>query len=403
MDIKTALVVDDSKVAYLTLSKMLAKRAIASEGASSGEEALEYLKHKRPDVIFMDVVMPGIDGYETAHSVISNPRTAAIPVVMCSSKDSDEDRNRAFSEGARGFIVKPATEEGLNQVLQEIQQLPATSGAVEEPAVAQELAANESLDESAAPRPSVSAPAIAEATLTIRLQSLAEHYARATAERVAAQVADTVASRVATEAADRVTKDMLRAASEQMGQQIGSEVRPLAERVATEIAESVANTMAATTSHVVAAKIAEDVVRESVERLSKEIVTGVAQRVVMEAASIRMEEIKKDLQEYSIQFLRDHSAKFLTSDVVKDTVAKLVENAATDVAEAVAKRVAKPIAEEAAQKTARRVAEETVSYIAGKAARSASESSQRAIIGLGMVVLGLVIYEVFTAFKGFLF
>jgi CheY-like chemotaxis protein len=185
VNVKTALVVDDSKVAYLTLSKMLAKRDIVAEGASSGEEALAYLKHKRPDVIFMDVLMPGMDGYEAVHSIVSDPKTSDIPIVMCSSKDSDEDRNRAFSEGAKGFIVKPATEEGLTQVLRDIDQLLAEAVvATQAPTPAEQPPAREAHVGAAVP--AAATGGIDEAALITRLQDLAEHHACATGERVGA-------------------------------------------------------------------------------------------------------------------------------------------------------------------------------------------------------------------------
>jgi CheY-like chemotaxis protein len=402
VNVKTALVVDDSKVAYLTLSKMLAKRDIVVEGASSGEEALEYLKHKRPDVIFMDVLMPGMDGYEAVHSVVSNPQTSDIPIVMCSSKDSDEDRNKAFSEGAKGFIVKPATEEGLSQALQGIDQLLAEAvAAMQAPTLTEQPSVCEAHIGAAAP--AAATAGIDEAALITRLQDLAEDHARTTAERVAAKVADTVASKVATDAAEWVVQDMIRAASERMSQQVGGEVRPMAERIATEVAESVANTVAATTSHAVAAKIAEDVMRENIERLSKEIVTRVAQTVVPEIMAATLETLKKDLEDHAVRLLCDHSEKFLASDTVKNMVTKLVESTAATTAEEAAKKVSKQLAEEVAQKTARRVAEETVSYVAGRAAKKVSLSSRRATIMLGAILSALVFYQVFTALKGFLF
>nr|MDQ2697014.1 response regulator [Pseudomonadota bacterium] len=83
MGIKTALVVDDSRVARLTLSKLLKERGIDVTQAGSAREALEHLKHHRPDVVFMDFMMPDMDGLEATRHISENPVTAQIPVIIC--------------------------------------------------------------------------------------------------------------------------------------------------------------------------------------------------------------------------------------------------------------------------------------------------------------------------------
>ena len=119
---KKALVVDDSKTARLILKKKLEHFQIAVDLAESGEEALEYLKQQSPDIIFMDVMMEGMNGYETTLAISRNPRSATIPVIMCTSKDTHEDRLEAKKNGAHGYLVKPIDDEKFSLALQEVQR-----------------------------------------------------------------------------------------------------------------------------------------------------------------------------------------------------------------------------------------------------------------------------------------
>jgi len=120
MSIQSALVVDDSKVAHIKLRKLLEKRSIAVEWVNSGEKAITALKDTTPDVVFMDIMMPGIDGFETTKAVLANPVNANIAVVMCSGNDSAEDREKANSIGAAGYIRKPYSDADLDQILSDV-------------------------------------------------------------------------------------------------------------------------------------------------------------------------------------------------------------------------------------------------------------------------------------------
>ena len=109
MDIQTALVVDDSKMARFTLKKQLESRNISVYFAKSGEESIDFLINNHPDVIFMDCLMPGIDGFEATQQILSNSDTSDIPIIMCSAKESDEDKQKAFASGAVGYIQKTSS------------------------------------------------------------------------------------------------------------------------------------------------------------------------------------------------------------------------------------------------------------------------------------------------------
>ena len=133
MAIRTALVVDDSRLARLTLTKLLEKRDIQVTQASSAREAMESLVGARPDVIMMDVTMPDTDGFEATRQITGNPDTQSIPVVMCTAEDTNEARDRAHACGAHGFLTKPASEENITDVLHRLaEQLEASEPALEE-------------------------------------------------------------------------------------------------------------------------------------------------------------------------------------------------------------------------------------------------------------------------------
>ena len=120
MDIASALIVDDSKMARITLKKQLESRGIVVSMAESGEDSLEFLKNNHPDIIFMDCLMPGIDGFEATHKILTNPETASIPVIMCTGKESDGDKQKAFALGAVGYMTKSSSDEPLEAILNEM-------------------------------------------------------------------------------------------------------------------------------------------------------------------------------------------------------------------------------------------------------------------------------------------
>lgn len=121
MAIKNALLVDDSKVARFALSKLLASRDMEINMAGSAEEALDYLNsNQRPDVIFMDHLMPGMNGVEATKAIKGNPNTAGIPIIMCTSKKSSSFMEEARNFGVYNILTKPPQTEGLSLVLDQL-------------------------------------------------------------------------------------------------------------------------------------------------------------------------------------------------------------------------------------------------------------------------------------------
>ncbi len=124
MTVKHVLVVDDSKSARFMLRKMLGKINLTADLAESGEEALVYLKDNQPDAIFMDHMMPGLNGLETVEKIKTNPQTAVIPVVMYTSQDGDEYQKNVISHGVLDILPKPASPDNLSAVVRKLNDLP---------------------------------------------------------------------------------------------------------------------------------------------------------------------------------------------------------------------------------------------------------------------------------------
>jgi len=121
---KRALVVDDSKSARIILSRMLEKYDIEVDMAESAEQAIEYLKHDRPDAIFMDHLMPGMDGLQAVQAIKSNPQTAMIPIMMYTSQEGELYVGQARALGAMGVLPKQVRPVDVSKVLYELHLLP---------------------------------------------------------------------------------------------------------------------------------------------------------------------------------------------------------------------------------------------------------------------------------------
>jgi len=117
-----ALLVDDSKSARFALRKLLERNGLQVDIAENAEQALEYLNSNRPDVIFMDHFMPGMDGFEAVKIIKNQSGTASIPVVMCTSKDGDAYMAEAQAIGAEDILSKPVTPGSLETVLDKLCQ-----------------------------------------------------------------------------------------------------------------------------------------------------------------------------------------------------------------------------------------------------------------------------------------
>ncbi len=117
---KTALIVDDSRSARIVLKKMLEKHELLVDTVESAEAALDYLGDHRPDVIFMDHLMPGMDGFEAVTAIKNNPDTATIPIMMYTSQEGEVYVGQARALGAVGVLPKQVEPVEVSKVLQSL-------------------------------------------------------------------------------------------------------------------------------------------------------------------------------------------------------------------------------------------------------------------------------------------
>ena len=91
----------------------LEKNGFAVSTANSGEEGIEKAKTEHPDMILMDVVMPGMNGFQASRHITSDPQTSSIPIIIVSTKDQETDKMWGLRQGAKDYITKPAKEKDL--------------------------------------------------------------------------------------------------------------------------------------------------------------------------------------------------------------------------------------------------------------------------------------------------
>jgi CheY-like chemotaxis protein len=120
MGAKRALIVDDSKSARLFLARILEKYELDVDNVESAESALEYLASNRPDVIFMDHMMPGMDGFQAVQAIKNNPRTATIPIMMYTSQEGELYLGQARALGAVGVLPKQIKHTDVSKVLYQL-------------------------------------------------------------------------------------------------------------------------------------------------------------------------------------------------------------------------------------------------------------------------------------------
>jgi CheY-like chemotaxis protein len=120
MGVKRALIVDDSKSARVFLARILEKYEIDVDNAENAEAAIEYLGHNRPDVIFMDHMMPGMDGFQAVQAIKNNPRTATIPIMMYTSQEGELYLGQARALGAVGVLPKQIKPTDVSKVLYQL-------------------------------------------------------------------------------------------------------------------------------------------------------------------------------------------------------------------------------------------------------------------------------------------
>jgi twitching motility two-component system response regulator PilH len=107
MAIQKILIVDDSATERYFLSDILVKNGFTVSTAENGEDAMQKIKADKPQLILMDIVMPGQNGFQVTRAITRDPDTQDVPVIICTSKGQETDRIWGLRQGARDYIVKP--------------------------------------------------------------------------------------------------------------------------------------------------------------------------------------------------------------------------------------------------------------------------------------------------------
>ncbi len=107
------LIVDDSPTEVHVMQQALEKHGFRTAAAADGAEAIRLARQIKPDLIFMDVVMPGINGFQATRKLAADPATRSIPVIMVTSKDQETDRIWGMRQGAVDYLVKPVSADQL--------------------------------------------------------------------------------------------------------------------------------------------------------------------------------------------------------------------------------------------------------------------------------------------------
>jgi CheY-like chemotaxis protein len=131
MSAKRALVVDDSRSARAFLGRLLERHNLTVDTAESAEQAIDYLTQQRPDVIFMDHLMPGMDGLQAVRAIKNDPRTATIPILMYTSQDGELYLGQARALGAMGVLPKQTRPADVTKALVQLHLIGDETGARE--------------------------------------------------------------------------------------------------------------------------------------------------------------------------------------------------------------------------------------------------------------------------------
>ena len=117
------LIVDDSPTEAHVLRGILERNGFDVEIAGNGAEGIERARELRPDLVLMDVVMPGLNGFQATRQLSKDPETRVIPVIIVTTKDQDTDRVWGLRQGARDFLTKPVSEKTLMEKINVVLEL----------------------------------------------------------------------------------------------------------------------------------------------------------------------------------------------------------------------------------------------------------------------------------------
>ncbi len=368
MDIKKALVVDDSKLAHLTLRKLLVERSLEVDWVGSGEECIKYLENKTPDIIFMDVMMPGMDGFETTRAITGQSETRSLAIVMCSANATDEDKRDAKDSGAVGFLSKPYTIDQLDVILDNVSKGTSaiTLGAAEPAAPAPKIVEKEPVTsiptqpavavvpESepvqpavAAPEPAarvadgaVPAPAAGKTVAAPAAAAMSPAEVEQIAERVAWGAAEKTARDIVQELVPNMTREIAMQAARGIAEDLGRRAAHAAVRAAQEAAKQVATEIARGTAEKTARTAAHESARAVAEQAAREVSEGVAQRNIARGLEMNRDEVVSEIESQVDKKTREMMGLYTDTPEFKRHVIQMVRSGIQPIIETIAHEAA---------------------------------------------------------------
>lgn len=353
MDIKKALVVDDSKVAGLTLRRLLTERGIEVDSVGSGEDCIKYLDTKKPQLIFMDVMMPGMDGFETNRTIVSrNPDSFPI-IVMCSANATDEDKRDAKDSGAVGFLSKPYTPGELDEVLRKVSsgaasismETQAVMPAISTPVVVVKTTpparpAEPSISIPITKTPATPVPATPAAQTAATVPGLSITDVEQIAERAAWAAAEKVARDIVQELVPNLAREAATQAARSISEDLGRRAAHAAVRAAQEAAKQVATEIARGTAERTARTAAQESARAIAEVAAREVSEGVSQRNIARGLELNRDELLKEI-EIQVQRQTQEAMGLATGDPdFKQQIIQMVRGGIQPVIETIAREAA---------------------------------------------------------------
>lgn len=111
------MIVDDSPTDTYVLKRMLEKNGFITLTVMNADEGIETAKREKPDLILMDVVMPGLNGFQATRELTSDPETSRIPIIIVTRKNQEVDRVWGMRQGASNYLTKPVKESSLVELI----------------------------------------------------------------------------------------------------------------------------------------------------------------------------------------------------------------------------------------------------------------------------------------------
>ncbi len=373
MNIKKALVVDDSKVAHLTLRKLLLERGIEVDWVGSGEDCVKYLENKRPDIVFMDVMMPGMDGFETTRAITGLHPTDSAPTIMCSANATEEDKRDARESGAVGFLSKPYTPAQLDDILRmvsegtaaiAIEELASAEPAIPMPAVIEKAPAPYTPSSAEAPLPAV-APMAGVPAAAGEVEQLAERVAWAAAEKVARDIIQELVPNLAREVAVQAARGV--------AEDLGRRAAHAAVRAAQEAAKQVATEISRGTAEKTARTTAQESARAVAEQAAREVSEGISQRNIARGLEVNRDELLQQIEVQVDQKSRETLVFATSTPEFKQQILQMVRSGI------------QPVIETIARETAERSVQQSASNFTAQG--GSAESRANLALGVGVVAL----------------